>query len=317
MKKILIFISCFFLIIFLLDRSINFVFEKYIFSKTFSGESGGNTNYLFQKKKDAKFIILGSSRAKNMINTSLLTSFNCEGYNAGINGVGGILYMNALVDLMIHKKIIPEYIVLQTDERDYRYKKINTYHTQITPLYPYLDDSKILQDYALSLGYEEKLKLQFKLYRYNGKFYNIITNYLKKGKVKEPDGYSPLKGVMKKENEINESEEVDMDLQFDSLKLDALKTIINVCKENKIKLFIVFPPSYKNGWYKEQQVNKLIDLISQQSQVEIINMADVHKFQDLQDNSNWKDGAHLNSTGTDKFTRYLNDSIKIKLNSIH
>ena len=317
MKKILIFISCFFLIIFLLDRSINFAFEKYIFSKTFSGESGGNTNYLFQKKKNSKFIILGSSRAKNMINTSLLTSFNGEGYNAGINGVGGILYMNALVDLMIHKKINPEYIILQTDERDYRYKKINTYRTQITPLYPYLSESNVLQDYANSLGYEEKLKLQLKLYRFNGKFYNVLTNYLKKGKVKEPNGYSPIQGVMKKENDINESEEIDLHPQFDSIKLDALKTIINVCNDKKIKLFIVFPTSYNNGMYKEQQLNKLIDLIMQQPQVDIINMADVNKFQDLQDHSNWKDGAHLNSSGADKFTQYLNDSVKIKLSRIH
>ena len=314
MKKILIFIACFFLLIFLLDRSINFVFEKYIFSKTFSGESGGNTNYLVKKKKDVKFIILGSSRAKNMINPAFITAFNTEGYNAGINGVGGILYMNALVDLILHNNTKPDYIVLQTDERDYRYKKVNSYNAQITPLYPYLNDSKVLQQYAASLGYQEKLKLQFKLYRYNGKFYNIITNYLKKDKNKEKDGYTPLKGTMNKEIDIDT---VEIETRLDPLKLAALDNIINVCKENKIKLFIVFPPSYQNGLYKEKNLNNLINVISSRHDVDVINMANVNNLKDLQENINWKDDAHLNYIGSDKFSQYLNDSIKIKLSTIH
>ena len=110
---------------------------------------------------------------------------------------------------------------------------------------------------------------------------------------------------------------VEIETRLDSVKLAALDNIINVCKENKIKLFIVFPPSYQNGLYKEKNLNNLIAVISSRHDVDVFNMANVNNFKDLQENINWKDDAHLNYIGSDKFSKYLNDSIKIKLSTIH
>ena len=309
MKKIFLFLCCFILSVFVLDRTLNILFEKFIFSKTYSGESGGNLNYLIQKKNNISFLIAGSSRAKNMINPDSLSIFTGIGYNAGVNGVGGVLYMNVLFELLLNKKIKPQNIILQTDVRDFSMKRSNGNRAEITRLYPFIEDSKILQQYSKELGYEETLKLKLKLYRFNGKFYNILINRFKNNDVNNSNGFNALTGKM---SLMNESESIDDLNQFDSLKINALNNIIKICEANKIRLFIVFPPRFKNSFSEEKHLNDLLSRLNYKEECCVFDMIDIHKFPELQSDSNWKDEAHLNVIGANKFTGYLKDSIQSK-----
>jgi hypothetical protein len=310
MKKIFLFLCCFVLGVFILDRTISTLFEKFIFNKTYSGESGGNLNYLFQKKNNISFLVAGSSRAKNMINPDSLSALSGEGYNAGVNGVGGVLYMNVLADLLLNKKIKPKYFILQTDVRDFSINRANGNRAEITRLYPFIDDSKILQQYSKQLGFEETLKLNLNLYKFNGKFYNIIINRFKNNNSNNSNGFNALTGAM---SLMNEHETIDNLEQFDSLKIDALNNIIKVCDDNKIILFIVFPPRYKNVMPEQTQLTRLLSRLKINPDSYVIDMIDINKFPDLKDKINWKDEAHLNVLGANKFTVYLNDSIQSKL----
>ena len=313
MKKIFLFLCCFVLSVFVLDRTISILFEKFIFNKTYSGESGGNLNYLFHKKNNITFLIAGSSRAKNMINPDSLNALTGEGYNAGVNGVGGVLYMNALFELLLNKNIKPHYIILQTDVRDFSIKKANGNRAEITRLYPFIDDSKILQQYSQELGFEETLKLKLKLYRFNGKFYNIMINRFKNNGLNNSNGFNALTGAM---SFMNENDTIDELNQFDSLKINALNNIINICEDNKIKLFIIFPPRYKNVDSEEMHLSDLLARLKYKNECFVVDMININKYPDLQDQSNWKDEAHLNVIGANKFTAHLNDSIKTKLKLI-
>lgn len=310
MKKIFLFLCCFVLSVFILDRTIGILFEKFIFNKTYSGESGGNLNYLFQKKNNIDFLIAGSSRAKNMINPDSLLVLSGEGYNAGVNGVGGVLYMNVLFDLLLHKKIKPASIILQTDVRDFSIKRANGNRAEITRLYPFIDDSKILQEYSQQLGFEETIKLKLNLYRFNGKFYNIMINRFKNNSLNNSNGFNALSGAM---SFMNEHETIDNLDHFDSLKIDALNNIIKVCDENNIKLFIVFPPRYKNVDSEEMHLSDLRSRLKYKKECFVVDMININKYPDLQGQSNWKDEAHLNVIGANKFTTHLNDSIQEKL----
>ena len=313
MKKIFLFLCCFVLSVFVLDRTISLLFEKFIFNKTYSGESGGNLNYLFQKKNKISFLIAGSSRAKNMINPDSLNVLSGEGYNAGVNGVGGVLYMNALFELLLNKKIKPECLILQTDVRDFSIKKANGNRAEITRLYPFINDSKILQAYSKQLGFEETFKLKLNLYRFNGKFYNIMINRFKNNGVSNSNGFNALTGSI---TVLNENETFDDLRQFDSLKINAMNNIISFCDVNKIKLFIVFPPRFKNTFSEEKHLTDLLSRFTFKNDCYVIDMIDINKFSNLQENSNWKDEAHLNVIGANKFTGYLNDSIQSKLKLI-
>lgn len=316
MKKIVIKLFLFFLGLIIIDQGLGYLFKRFIFSKTYSGEAGGNNNYLFKEGRKYDFIVLGSSRARNMINPALLTSLQGRGYNAGVNGVGGVLYMNSLVDLLINKKITPKYIVLQTDVNDYKIKRSASYSNQISSLYPYIDESKVLLSYSNALGFEEKLKLNLKLYRYNGKFYNVIINYFNKKSNKIKDGYTPLIGqmsqIVKKTNDFDNEKPTN---EFDLIKVNALQNIFNVCENNGIRVFMVFPPMFNNSSYDETMFKRLLNYINNNYRADIINMADVSRFNDLQAPTNWKDGAHLNRIGSEKFSSYLNDSLSYRVQS--
>ena len=160
------------------DRLISWIFAKAIFSKTLSGESGGTVNYLLQNKKNADFLILGSSRAKFHINPSLLTNvYDANGYNAGISGTGGLIYNNLLLQLLVSKGVKPRLIILQVDVYPYLTIENENATNEISPLYPFLGESDVVRTYISShAGYAEKFKLLFHTYRYNGKFLNILYN---------------------------------------------------------------------------------------------------------------------------------------------
>jgi hypothetical protein len=115
---------------------------------------------------------------------------------------------------------------------------------------------------------------------------------------------------------MNENETIDKLDHFDSLKINALNNIITICDENKIKLFIVFPPRFKNTFSEEKHLTDLLSKLTLKNNCYVIDMIDINRFSDLQDHSNWKDEDHLNIVGANKFTNYLNDSIQSKLKVI-
>lgn len=310
MKKIILYLCCFIAAVFLIDRSFGFLFERFIFSKTYSGESGGNLNYLFQKKRDIQFLILGSSRAKNMINPAFINVWKGKGYNAGVNGVGGVLYMNSIVELALKNDIKPDAIIVQIDVRSFSISESDTRRAEITRLYPFIDQSYILQQYSRQLGYKERVKLNLRMYRYNGKVYNILTNRFRNN-TGDNNGFNALTGMMTAETK---NEKIDELGRFDSLKIDAMNNIIRQCRKHNIKLFVVFPPRYEDNFSEAKHLNALLSRFDYYGHCHFIDMIDIGKFPALQDRSNWKDEAHLNITGANKFTTYLNDSLASKIN---
>ena len=115
---------------------------------------------------------------------------------------------------------------------------------------------------------------------------------------------------------MNENETIDKLDHFDSLKINALNNIISECEVNKIKLFIVFPPRYKNVDSEEMHLSDLLSRLKYKNECYVVDMININKYPDLQDQINWKDEAHLNVFGANKFTAHLNDSIQTKLKVI-
>ncbi|WP_462254493.1 hypothetical protein [Ferruginibacter sp.] len=308
MKKILINIAVIFLIVLIFDRLFSFVFTKYIFEKTISGESGGSLNYLLEKKKNADYIILGSSRAKHQVDPEKLTAINGIGYNAGINGVGTILHSNIVLDIMLHENFKPKIILLQVDAVNFATENLENYLYGLSSLYPFFKKSPLLQNSLKELALEERLKLNFDTYKFNGKITNIFLNYFKQNSVAKNDGFDPLYQTM---DTINQQNLSFAKFTFSAKKLQILNNIITSCKQNNIQLVIIFPPYYKNVNYREDEIiflKKYIKNIS--GKVVIIDMGNVTNLPEIQDAQNWKDIGHLNNIGAAKFSASLNDSIK-------
>jgi hypothetical protein len=311
MKKILIKIAVIFLIVLIFDRLFSFVFTKYIFEKTVSGEGGGNLNYLLGKRKNTDYIILGSSRAKHHFDPEKLTAINGIGYNAGINGVGTILHSNIVLDIMLHENLKPKIILLQIDAINFADEYLENYLYGLNSLYPFLNKSKLLQSSVKELPFEERLKLNFETYKFNGKITNIFLNYFNQNSVAENNGFDPLYQTM---DTVNLQYLPLKKFTFSEKKLQVLNNIIKSCEQNNIQLIAIFPPYYKNVNYRKDAVDFLKNYIKNISgKVNIIDMANIIKLPDLQNAQNWKDIGHLNNIGAAKFSSYLNDSLKLKL----
>jgi len=314
MKKIGIKIIVVLFIVFIADRLLGYVFTRYIFEKTLSGESGGNLNYLLQKKKNADYIILGTSRAKHQIDPEKLTSIKGIGYNAGVNGIGAIIFNNILLEIILHEKLQPKIVLLQTDVVNFVAEASENTVYGLSYLYPYRQKSKLLQTLMNRQNFEEQFKLHSDLYKFNGKIPSIFLNYCKRNTVTDNNGFVPWVQTMDTTKQNGEPFSYDNGFAFSAAKLQALNNIISLCERNNIKLFIILPPYYKNVNYKKDDLSFLKKYIKDKSRkVIIIDMADVSNFPDLQNAQNWKDIGHLNNIGAAKFSTYLNDSLKNNL----
>ncbi|HPI53456.1 MAG TPA: hypothetical protein PLU10_02120 [Chitinophagaceae bacterium] len=293
-------------VIVVIDISFGFFFKRFLFDKTISGESGGSLNFLLNKKQDVDYLVFGTSRAKHHIDPSLLTNLKGNGYNAGINGVGGIIYNTVLLDLCIQRNVKPNEILLQLDVINFCETPKN-YNSSLIFLYPYFNESKILRDYIQRDGYKESFLAHSNLYRFNGKVLNVLFNYVKRNGVADNNGFVPLVETMDTSGQ-NEIKTDYAPLDFESINFKALTDFYKLCKENNIKLYFVFTPSCKNCMFSPQRDMEFSTYVTtNMPEVSMINLSDLKTCIELAGFENWKDMTHLNQEGAAKFSRILND----------
>ncbi|ANI90166.1 hypothetical protein A9P82_13250 [Arachidicoccus ginsenosidimutans] len=317
MRRILLAIFIFLVALFIIDRTFYYFFNKYIFAHTLTGEEGaGQVNYFLQNGQQYSCVILGSSRAKQQINPAKLTAIPGRAFNEGTDALGDIKYNNVLLDLLLNNHVCPKYVILQTDAA-WLAQKENSSEQEIRLFFPYIGQSKVLGNYIHGMTYQEKLKLFLsKSYRFNGRILNILYNFRNR-KLKDKNyGFAPFQEAMdsvtasnyfQKENHIDTSQDLLPIMQ------DALKNIIDNCKRHNIRLFIVLPPYFNNEVRNLSLLKKTINTFND---ADIIDMSDIRKFPDLQNRLNWHDYLHLNETGANKFSAYLNDSLAVRFRNI-
>ncbi|MEO8768526.1 MAG: hypothetical protein ABI402_00520 [Ferruginibacter sp.] len=311
MKKILIKLLIIIISVIVIDRSLTYIFDKVVFSKTMSGETGGTVNYLIKKKKDKDFLILGSSRAKYHLDPSLLTNYyNGNGYNAGISGTGGLIYNDLLLRLLTSKGIKPKAIMLQVDIYPYFTTDDEKTENEFLQLYPFIGQSDSLRAFIYrNVDYTEKFKLFFHTYRYNGKFLNVIYNYAKRKSVKDNNGFVGLPAKFDTTG-FRIKDDLAKKHTFSQAKINALLGIVQTCKANNIKLSIVFSPSYQNSLYLPEGNTMITTLLRNNGVQDIYDYSQLDSLpSSLQAPSMWKDALHLNKEGAAIFSTILNEAI--------
>lgn len=302
-KKILITLSIFIALFLLTDRVFVYLFEKNIFSKTLSGESGGSINYLINKKHDSDFIILGTSRAKHQLDPALFVKrYKGNGYNVGVNGVGEIVYNSILLDILTKNNIHPKQVILQTDV--YQFAENENIAHEVVPLYPFIKQSTLFNKY---IDFKEKIKLYIHSYRYNGKLLNLVFNYFKRNTVVDNNGYIPLYNKLDPTRVTVKS--VQKRTKLSQAKLAAVQDIINTCNSNNIQLTVILPPFYNNIGYNKEDVTNLINTLHKMGIKEVINLADCNSIPALKSAELWKDVTHLNNDGAQLLSEAINDRL--------
>jgi hypothetical protein len=254
---------------------------------------------------------MGSSRAKHQIDPAQLTVLGNNGYNIGINGVGTV-YNYILLKLLLKNNVHLKTIVFETDVENY-YDIIDDKadKKELQLLYPYTNEDTTLQKYLKKLGPVAVAISKINLYKYNGKFFNIMYNYAIRNSVKPNNGFAPLLQTIKPEVQ-SKSYTAPYYKGFSKNKINALKEMVQLCAKENINLFIVFPPYFQNKYFNAIETETLLKQLNFLDQKQIINYSNVNTCAELNNYIYWKDDRHLNKNGALFFSKLLNIALTSK-----
>ena len=287
MKKFLLKIALFFIIVACIDYLLGFGFD-YMLSKSTQTDFGRDNHICNKGTED--LLVFGSSRAVHHYNTDMMTdSLGISCYNCGEDGQGIILNYGRL--LMYEQRHKPKIIIYDIEPSFDILPQDN--HQFIKWLKPHCGRSGIM-DIIASVDKTEKYKLMSQLYRYNTEFYTLLVAMKH---INEPDngtGYVPLIGSL---NEVKKLADHTLpSMQIDSLKLHYLEEMIDTFSDTKI-CFVV-SPSW-NG--KDVKAFEPIKALCNKYHLRFIDYSNNPKY--IHQDRYYTDIYHLNSKGADEFTK--------------
>jgi len=243
-------------------------------------------------------LILGSSRAQHHYNPETLvqgTQFTC--FNGGL---GGQPLAFSLVQLSkTFERYKPKLILLDVTP-DFRWDRDSDPRLKV--LGPFYRTDTLVKRILLDNGPRfERLKYLSSTFPYNGMLADLVLAYLYVPNV-SASGYIPSPdGLIESDWQMHENEP---DYQgIPDKQRFYLKTIVELCKNEGVDLWIVISPLYNTTEGEKEISGQLADFASEHK-VKLMNFSQV-----LTDHRFFKDHLHLSTAGADVFTSMVRDSI--------
>lgn len=287
MKKFLIYILIFFGIVVCID----FIFGLACGYFNANAKGGDTANhYYITNTQTEPVIIMGSSRAIHHYVPEILEDSLGKGvYNCGLDG-NGILFQYGRLALLLERykpevliyDVMPLFDISSPDlERDLGWLRRWYGHEVLDSIFNDIEPS-------------ENWKMKSNLYRYNGSFIQMVTDYIHPFQTVSYKGYKPVEGVIDyvpeyREQKINE---------WHPIKLKYFKKLINICKENGIHLIVAYSPQV--GKKSSAEYTRLTELCKT-NDIPVIDYYGGSCFNDFL--SFFKDASHLNDKGAREYTR--------------
>ncbi len=290
MKRFIIQVVAFLAIVVVVDIACGFAFKQ-----VESNAKGGFTyrdNYICDNL-ETDVLVSGSSRCVRHYNPQIISdSLGLTCYNSGQMGNGIILNYGRfrMVEERKNPKIIiydlhPGFDLLVGDDN----------HRYLTWLKSHYDRDGIA-DIFESIDKTEKVKMLSKMYCYNSRWVEIMMDFMHPISDARKDGFSPLLGEMDKTKVHTETATTMRNYDFDDLKIDYLKKLIDESKGSK--LYIVVSPI----WYGMDTLQfEPIKQICQERGVPFIDFSNNPKY--VHHDEYFKDGYHMNVRGANEFSK--------------
>lgn len=270
--------------------------------KTINGgvEKGdyGRNNYIMKEMTGKDVLVFGSSRAIHHYNPKILgDSLGLSCYNCGEDGMGIILSFGRLNALL--KRYSPKVIVYDIEISYDLAKDDNAkYLGKLNLFYPDYDLESVFNDVSRT----EKYKMISHLYRYNSQLADIFIQRISSSPEYARDAtFYPLSGYLSYEPESPKPYSIDVD----SLKIKYLNMFISKCNENEIQLFFAVSPKYLIR--HDSELSTLKELCIQR------NLPLLNHYNDTAftiHNELFVDPVHLNSEGSEQYTKVISSEIK-------
>jgi len=284
-------------IVFTLDFIFGIVLEK-LYSRTKTGLCQ-QENYIMLKTKQP-LLIFGSSRAEYHYNPDIISnSTGLSTYNCGREGVW--LYYHYGVLLSTLKRYHPKIVILEIDLKDIYENKADFGKGILVQHAPYYKRISNEFDSLLELnGIKETIKMQSFSYRYNSKFFKIITGNLV-SKDDSKNGFKSQNGIWTKKIEyLNSNNEI-----VDNEKINTINNFIYKAKSNNVKLFFAISPYYK---IVPTNILNPIKTIAERNDITLLNHLSDTIF--MNDNSLFYDDLHLNKRGAELYSMIIANEVK-------
>lgn len=248
-------------------------------------------------------LILGSSRASHHYAPDVITeNLGQSCYNAGKDGCGIILEYVRFSMITERKKtriviydVVPKFDYLVEDADDY-----SKYISQLKPYYNKATVQEVMQ--IVSTPENNFLSKVSSLYRYNSRVVPLVADSIIDRKEVEPNGFSPLSGVM----ETTEKETLSTsENKVDATKWAFLEKLIQDCEKNGITLIFVVSPEYCGELSEEYSP---IQELAGKYNIPFwnyIGYAEISK-----NNTLFQDRTHMNKDGAAKYSEIIADELK-------
>ena len=292
MKKFILYILLFFVIVVVVDVGIGFL-GSYLQGHAKGGRTKQFDDLVMKDKHDV--LVLGSSRAHSHYDTPFLSDIlELDVYNGGNDGNGVILAYGILE--MVLERYHPKLVIFDVEpafdiieyEQDYNHTR---YISHLRPYYRKRVASEIIKD----ISSEEWYKVQSGMIRFNTEIIEILVdNIIDRGI--EKCGYLPLNGRIEIEPEIKESKSTKIDMQ----KLQYIEKLIDLCQSNKVSIILVASPKYGT---KNSIVLQPVKEIAKNYGVKFL---DYYADKIFMKHRDWfKEPMHLNKEGARQFSKMI------------
>lgn len=289
MKKFIIYIVIFLAIVVCID----FMFGIACRFLNANAKGGDTANHChITATQTEPIIIMGSSRAIHHYVPEILEDSLGKGvYNCGVDG-NGILFQYGRLSLLLERykpevliyDVMPDFDISSPDvERDLGWLRRWYGHEVLDSLF---------HDISLS----ENWKMKSNLYRYNGSFIQMATDWLHPLQTVTDNGYKPMAGVIDykpvyKDEAIHE---------WHPLKHKYFCKLINLCKENGIRLIVAYSPQV--GKTNSLEYTRVTELCKA-NDIPVIDYYGGGIFNDSL--SYFSDATHLNDRGARAYSKSI------------
>jgi hypothetical protein len=312
MRKKLIKILVFIFILVAFDQVAGYMLRKMFFNQK-SGNDFSLTYSFFHCNAD--LLIFGDSRAKHHYDTRVFAdTLKMSCFNSGIGG-HSILLTYAKIAVML-KRYSPKIIIIELHPASFEYNASN--FERLSILLPYYHILPQLRSLILLRNPFERFKLLSGIYPFNSNvisiirfnIINFVNPFTQRPRI-DFNGYVPLANTQMKRttSDLNSKKALSAIIDtavIDKNLLNALKSIIHLCRKKSIHLIFVNSPFFHNPGDQPAPLSKtakqVLSLIHHEK-TEFYDFNFEPTFVGRLDL--FADEAHLNEKGAAIFTQFL------------